>query len=65
MEDKNNISYGINFLELLAIVFIALKLTGYIQWSWWLVLAPLWFPIIPIILLVLVLIIIELYSSRG
>ena len=59
MEDKNNTSYGINFLELLAIVFIALKLMGYIQWSWWLVLSPLWFPII---LLILVLIIIELFK---
>ena len=63
MEDKNNIRCGISFLELLAIVFIALKLMGYIQWSWWLVLAPLWFPIIPIILLVLVLIIIELFKQ--
>ena len=62
MEDKNNTSYGINFLELLAIVFIALKLTGYIQWSWWLVLAPLWFPIIPIIILILALIIIEIFK---
>ena len=62
MEDKNNTSYGINFLELLAIVFIALKLMGYIQWSWWLVLAPLWFPIIPIIILILVLIIIEIFK---
>ena len=62
MEDENNTSYGINFLELLAIVFIALKLTGYIQWSWWLVLAPLWFPIIPIIILILVLIIIEIFK---
>ena len=62
MEDKNNTSYGINFLELLAIVFIALKLMGYIQWSWWLVLSPLWFPIIPIIILILVLIIIELFK---
>ena len=62
MEDKNNTSYGINFLELLSIVFIALKLTGYIQWSWWLVLAPLWFPIIPIIILILVLIIIEIFN---
>ena len=60
MEDKNNIRCGISFLELLAIVFIALKLMGYIQWSWWLVLAPLWFPIIPIIILILVLIIIEI-----
>ena len=62
MEDKNNISYGISFFELLAVVFIALKLMGYIQWSWWLVLAPLWFPIIPIIILILVLIIIEIFK---
>lgn len=27
---------------LLTIVFIALKLTGYISWSWWWVLAPMW-----------------------
>ena len=37
-------SGGIGFLGLLAIVFITLKLTGYIAWSWWWVLAPLWAP---------------------
>jgi len=37
---------GIGFLGLLAIVFIVLKLTGYIAWSWWWVLAPIWIPII-------------------
>lgn len=31
---------GIGFLGLLAIVFITLKLTGVIDWSWWLVLLP-------------------------
>lgn len=36
---------GIGFFGLLAIVFITLKLTGYIAWSWWWVLAPLWIPI--------------------
>jgi hypothetical protein len=30
------------FLSLLALVFITLKLTGYIDWSWWWVTAPLW-----------------------
>lgn len=34
-------NYGIGFLPLLAIVFITLKITGYIAWSWWLVLLPL------------------------
>lgn len=38
----NNNSGGIGFLGLLTIVFITLKLTGYIAWSWWWVLAPLW-----------------------
>ena len=27
---------------LLALIFIALKLTDYIDWSWWWVLSPLW-----------------------
>lgn len=31
---------GIGFFGLLTIVFIVLKLTGYINWSWWLVLLP-------------------------
>lgn len=30
------------FLSLLTILFIALKLTGVIAWSWWWVLAPTW-----------------------
>lgn len=48
-----NNSGGIGFLGLLAIVFIVLKLTGYIAWSWWWVLAPIWIPVIlvPFILL--------------
>ena len=28
------------FAPALTVVFIALKLTNYIEWSWWLVLAP-------------------------
>ena len=35
-------SSGIGFSGLLTIVFIALKLTGFIDWSWWWVTAPLW-----------------------
>jgi hypothetical protein len=29
-----------NFFSALTILFIALKLTDYIDWSWWLVLLP-------------------------
>jgi len=35
-------SGGIGFAGLLTIVFVVLKLTGVIAWSWWWVLAPLW-----------------------
>lgn len=37
-------SSSIGFFGLLGLVFITLKLTGYIDWSWWLVLAPIWAP---------------------
>ena len=37
-------SGGIGFCGLLAIVFIVLKLTNVIAWSWLWVLSPLWIP---------------------
>lgn len=36
----------IGFLGLLAILFIALKLTGVIAWSWWAVLLPIYGPLL-------------------
>lgn len=33
---------GVSFLGLLFLVFLVLKLTGVIAWSWWWVTAPLW-----------------------
>ena len=35
-------SSGIGFGGALCVLFIGLKLTGYIDWSWWWVLSPLW-----------------------
>lgn len=50
-------SGGISFLGLLTILFIGLKLTGYITWSWWWVLAPVWVvPLIAVIFIVLAII---------
>ncbi len=45
-------SGGIGFFGLLTIVFIVLKLTGYITWSWWWVLSPTLF-CIGVVLLIL------------
>lgn len=40
MTVKHQQDGGIGFVGLLTIVFIVLKLTGFIDWSWWLVLSP-------------------------
>jgi uncharacterized protein (DUF983 family) len=45
---------GIGFCGLLAIVFIVLKLTEVITWSWLWVLSPLWIPFVIAIPLVLI-----------
>lgn len=45
---------GIGFFGLLTILFIGLKLAGYIDWSWVWVLAPLWVRAILLFLAVVV-----------
>ena len=39
---KNSKSSGLGISAVLQVVFLVLKLTGLIDWSWWLVLVPLW-----------------------
>ena len=55
MSSSSNNSGGIGFFGLLTIVFITLKLTDHIDWSWWWVLAPMWMPIVLIVLLAILL----------
>lgn len=43
MSEKNNNSSW--FVLALTLIFIALKLMGYITWSWVWVLSPIWIPI--------------------
>jgi hypothetical protein len=38
--NNNQNQGGIGFFGLLQILFIGLKLTNYIDWSWWWVLSP-------------------------
>jgi hypothetical protein len=42
---NNNTSNGIGFGTVLFLIFMTLKLTGSIDWSWWWVTSPLWIPI--------------------
>ena len=62
MNNSKNISGGIGFFGLLTIVFIVLKLTGFIDWSWWWVLAPFWIPWGIVLILSALLGILDLYD---
>ena len=52
---SNNSSGGIGFFGLLTVLFIGLKLTEYIDWSWLWVLSPIWLPITCVIIIALIL----------
>jgi len=54
MEKETVANGGVGFFGWLALIFIVLKLTKVITWSWWLVTLPLWGPIAIIILIVII-----------
>lgn len=56
---------GIGFVGLLTIVFITLKLTGVISWSWLWVLAPIWISAALSLVALLILGIIMLFLYLG
>lgn len=45
-KESSSSSSGIGFTGLLTVLFIGLKLTGYITWPWIWVLSPLWIGIV-------------------
>jgi membrane protein YdbS with pleckstrin-like domain len=52
--NETSSSGGIGFVGLLTILFIGLKLTDFISWSWWWVLSPLWISAILVIVFVVI-----------
>ena len=46
MANTSNSSNGLGVGTILFLIFMVLKLTNYIDWSWWWVTAPLWIPIV-------------------
>lgn len=51
MKDKKVRNGGMGFISVLTLIFIVLKLTHNISWSWIWVLSPIWISIILIILI--------------
>lgn len=70
MSKKNqdvNVNYnysGVGFFSMLGVLFVGLKLTGYIDWSWWLVLLPIYGPIIVVLTLIfLILLVLNIITN--
>ena len=55
-------SGGVGFGGLLTVLFVALKLLGKIDWSWWWVLSPLWISAALVIIVLLVALVIYLVT---
>jgi hypothetical protein len=63
MADKTTTLFGGGFLNLLTLIFITLKLTGVIDWSWWLVISPFVANFVILILLLACIFILKLISK--
>ena len=61
--NSSSASGGITFLGILFIVFLVLKLTHYIDWSWWWVFAPIWG--MPLLILLVFIGSIIVYMIKG
>lgn len=64
-EASASASGGIGFVGLLTILFIGLKLTGFIAWSWWWVLSPLWIAALFVLLVAVVLIALVIADEKS
>jgi hypothetical protein len=60
-DGANHVSLG--FLDVLTLIFITLKLTDVINWSWWAVLSPIWIQLVLIIITVIVLLILKYFKK--
>lgn len=65
MSDKSSTSSsGIGFVGLLTIAFIVLKLMGYIDWSWWWVLSPIWIATTIVVVVIAAIITVSALADR-
>ena len=63
MSDSVNVNSGGAFFSLLTVLFIGLKLTNVIDWSWWWVLSPLWISaLVGFVIFAIVLIVMAIFN---
>ena len=60
--NNSSSSGGVGFFGLMFLIFMTLKLTGYITWPWWWVTAPLWGGFALIILIALIVVFFKMFD---
>ena len=58
-----NVTVSIPWMTLLTVMFIVLKLTNLIAWSWWWVFSPIWIPVAIVGVLFSVILLIALLAN--
>ena len=61
--NSSSSSGGIGVIGLLGVAFVVLKLTGFIDWSWWWVTAPFWGGLALVLLIVMIAFVIGLFVA--
>lgn len=64
MSNSKNVTVNFPIFGILGLIFITLKLTGHITWSWMWVLAPFWIPIAMVLVIFLIVFIVGMFTSR-
>jgi len=54
---------GVGLVSLLTVLFVGLKLTKYIDWSWWWVLSPLWIDALFVISIIIIIAIVQVFRD--
>jgi hypothetical protein len=62
--NTKNVSVDFPIFGILGLIFITLKLTGHITWSWLWVLAPFWIPLGLALLIFLIVFLFEFFKNR-
>jgi len=62
--NSSSSSSGIGFPGLLTVLFIGLKLTGYITWPWVWVLAPLWISFLLFVVIAAIVVILAFIAGK-
>ena len=63
-KNNQNTSSGVTFASLLFLLFLALKLTHVIDWSWWWITTPIWGPFVIVAVVLIIIAVIAVLLNK-